>query len=233
MSLSLEKAAPHLIDLSKKLETKIIHLKLENLVAQVALVLDASGSMLRQYREGKVQKVLERLLLLALRFDDDGQIELWAFAEKNRKYKSVNLENYSGYVAHLARNASRSPIPELGGTNNEEPVIRKVMDHYRKTELPVYVLFISDGGVKSSREISAAIAEASKRPIFWQFVGLGGKNYGVLEKLDTMEGRFVDNANFFAVDDIDDISDDELYDKMLEEFPQWLEEIKKKGMTNK
>lgn len=35
-----------------------------------------------------------------------------------------------------------------------------------------------------------------------------------------MEGRFVDNANFFAIDDIDDISDG-------------LEEIKKKGMIGK
>lgn len=35
-------------------------------------------------------------------------------------------------------------------------------------------------------------------PIFWQFVGVGGSNYGVLEKLDTMTGRVVDNCNFLV-----------------------------------
>ena len=54
--------------------------------------------------------------------------------------------------------------------------------------------------------------------------------YGILEQLDTMPGRYVDNANFFALDDLHDISDVELYDRMLKEFPLWLKEIKKLGM---
>lgn len=232
--ISLEKQllekAPHLVDLSKKLTFKLEKIKLDKLVAQVAIVLDASGSMVRQYREGKVQKVLERLLLLALRFDDNGEFELWAFAEKNRKYPSVNIENYQGYVANLTKNSRYVPIPALGGTNNEAPVIKKVKSFYNDTKLPVYVLFISDGGVKSNKEISQEIIAASTKPIFWQFVGLGGRNYGIFEKLDTLEGRYVDNSNFFAVDDIDKMSDDELYNQLLQEFSLWLKQIKKKGM---
>jgi len=54
------------------------------------------------------------------------------------------------------------------------------------------------------------------------------ENYGILEKLDTMDGRVVDNANFFALDDIDRISDEQLYERLLNEFPQWLKEARLK-----
>ena len=35
-------------------------------------------------------------------------------------------------------------------------------------------------------------------------------------------GRAIDNAGFMPVNDIDTIKDLELYDRLLNEFPQWL-----------
>jgi hypothetical protein len=32
---------------------------------------------------------------------------------------------------------------------------------------------------------------AVKLPIFWQFVGLGGRSYGILKDLDNMTGRLI------------------------------------------
>ena len=72
--------------------------------------------------------------------------------------------------------------------------------------------------------------QAAQLPIFWQFVGLGGKNYGILENLDDMTGRVIDNCNFFALDDLHDISEEALYEKMLEEFPEWLKEARQLGL---
>ena len=43
-----------------------------------------------------------------------------------------------------------------------------------------------------------------------------------------MTGRVVDNCNFFALDDLHQISEQELYDRLLEEFPQWLTAAKAK-----
>ena len=71
---------------------------------------------------------------------------------------------------------------------------------------------------------------ASSQPIFWQFVGIGGRNYGLLEKLDTMEGRVVDNCNFFQIDHIDSMSEATLYDLLLQEFPIWLKEATHKNI---
>jgi len=48
--------------------------------------------------------------------------------------------------------------------------------------------------------------------------------------LDNLKGRVVDNANFFAVNDINKITDQELYQRMLTEFPLWLKAAKEKGI---
>ena len=64
--------------------------------------------------------------------------------------------------------------------------------------------------------------QASELPIFWQFVGIGANNYGLLTTLDEMDGRVVDNVGFFALDDVDRVDDGELYRRLLGEFPDWL-----------
>ncbi|NYE06634.1 hypothetical protein F4694_003414 [Bacillus niacini] len=45
-----------------------------------------------------------------------------------------------------------------------------------------------------------------------------------------MEVRFIDNANFFHIKDIEKVSDEELYNNLLNEFPAWLTEAKTKGI---
>ena len=124
----------------------------------------------------------------------------------------------------------RNLMLELGGSNNELEVLRMVLDTYRGSRLPAYVLFITDGGVSRTKEIKKIIIEASREPVFWQFVGVGGSGYGILEKLDTMTGRYVDNAGFFALDDFKKVSNEELYARLLAEFPKWLTEVRNKGM---
>lgn len=74
------------------------------------------------------------------------------------------------------------------------------------------------------------MTDVAKLPIFWQFVGLGGRGYGILKKLDDMTGRVIDNCSFFELDDLDDISEEALYENMLEEFPSWLKEAREIGL---
>lgn len=94
----------------------------------------------------------------------------------------------------------------------------------------MYVVFISDGGVSQARKIKKILQQASALPIFWQFVGIGGHNYGVLEKLDTMSGRVVDNCNFFEMAHIQSMPESQLYDLLLQEFPLWLKDAKNKNI---
>ncbi|BBA35562.1 uncharacterized protein sS8_3625 [Methylocaldum marinum] len=57
------------------------------------------------------------------------------------------------------------------------------------------------------------------------------RNYGILEKLHTLSGRLVDNGNFFALDDVHEIAESELYDRVLNKFPLWLEQARHRGIV--
>lgn len=222
----LEKDAPQLVSLAKKLTVTLEKKKLQDVVARVALVLDDSGSMSGQYSGGKVQAVIDKVVPMAIHFDDDGELEVWAFANSSRRLKPVTVKNVKGYIQRERRGTFG-----LGYGNHEPSVIIDVISTFRESAIPAYVIFISDGGVGSSAEIEKLLIEASRLPIFWQFVGLGHANYGVLEHLDTLKGRTVDNCNFFALDDIDSVSDTELYDRLLNEFPKWLKAANSKGIV--
>ena len=61
---------------------------------------------------------------------------------------------------------------------------------------------------------------------------MSGSGYGLLEELDSMSGRYVDNANFFALDDFRSVPNQELYSRLLNEFPAWLKAIKSNGVLD-
>lgn len=229
--LSLEKkiaeAAPKLVDLAKKATISLEKHRLEQTVARVCLILDASGSMHAQYNSGKVQALIERLLPLAVHFDDDGELDVWAFSHHPLSLPSANLGNFADYINSAERGWRNWGLMSV---NNEPAVIQAVVDYYRGTQLPVLAIFVSDGGVSRNKEIKQQITEASLLPIFWQFVGIGGRNYGVLEKLDTLTGRIVDNCGFFALDDLYSATEQELYDRLLGEFPLWLKAAKQNNV---
>jgi hypothetical protein len=226
----LEKEAPQLLSLAKKLSISLEKKQLQDVVAKVAIVVDASGSMTTSYKNGTVQAVIDRIVLLAARLDDDGDLDTWFYASKHEKYPDMTISNVAGYLDKNIKSGFWGIIKGLGVGNNETPVMQEVLDTYKKSNLPALVIFITDGGIYETNSIKKVLIEASSYPIFWQFVGVAGSGYGVLEELDNMKGRKVDNAGFFAVDDLKKIKDEELYDRLLSEFPIWLKEAKKKGI---
>lgn len=96
--------------------------------------------------------------------------------------------------------------------------------------LPNYVIFITDGDNSDRSKAEYMITKISNHPIFFQFIGVGNSSFSFLEKLDEMDGRYIDNANFFSVFDINSMSDDDLYDKLFAEFPSWLRDSKVQDM---
>lgn len=116
--------------------------------------------------------------------------------------------------------------------NDELPVMNDIIESLVPgAAMPTLVLFFTDGGFTQKKKIADLMKMASTLPAFWQFVGLGRANYGVLQRLDTMEGRRVDNAGFFSVDDISKINDADLYRRLLSEFPDWLTAAKGAGIV--
>ncbi|WP_044880289.1 vWA domain-containing protein [Paenibacillus sp. IHBB 10380] len=192
--------------------------------ARIGLVLDGSGSMRKLYKGGVVQKVIERILAVAIHFDDDGSLDCWIYDTKFSRLPAATEKNIEGYVEKYILNNEK--ISKFG-RNDEPPVMRDVIKKFTvedTSNLPAYVVFINDGGVKrgSGDTIDKVVIHSSSKPIFWQFVGIGESEFGVLRKLDTIAGRVVDNANFFNLNDIESISDTDLYERLFDEFPNWL-----------
>ena len=215
------------ISLKKRAASIVLEKKnLTDVVAKVGIVLDISGSMRKLYKEGIVQEAVERVLAVASQFDDDGSLDVWVYDNEFSRLPSVTEKDFTSYVEkQILMNESIHKF----GRNDEPKVMEDVIRKYIKEEPsdePVFLVFINDGGCKPG--IKKFIVESSNQPIFWQFVGIGDSNFDVLRKLDTMEGRIVDNANFFHLDDLKKVSDEELYNQLLDEFPMWLKEAKEK-----
>ncbi len=227
----VQQAQQVILDLSKQKG-------IEGQQAKVCLVLDDSGSMQQLYMNGYVQRVLERVVPIAMQFDDNQTFETFLFSDSCRRTLDVNMSNIDGVVTK-----SIYPKCRFNGTNYA-PAIRALMDFYIPTETkgtfmgfggkigykktamtePVFVIFLTDGDNSDHRETEAAVIEASAYGLFFKFIGLGSTHFNFLKKLDTMNGRVVDNANFIelSIADLTDLSDRDLYERLLTEYPEWL-----------
>ncbi|NEC63239.1 VWA domain-containing protein [Streptomyces sp. SID9727] len=221
---------------------------LDRLTARVILVLDASGSMSGLYARGTVAGVTERMAAVAAQLDDDGAMQAWTFASNPARLPDLTIGELPewlrlhvrvGQVSLFGRKKPQKGLAPgqvdmraVGIQNEEQKVIAEVRDFVRADPVPAptLVLFFSDGGVYRDDEIERELRAAVEEPVFWQFIGLGRARYGVLERFDTMPGRRVDNVGFFAVDDIEQVSDQELYDRLLSEFPSWLRAARQAGV---
>lgn len=218
------------VDLAKKISlakeeiTKVCLTKkpLQNLVANVAIALDYSGSMDSLYSNGTVQDTLEKLLPLAMTFDDNETMEVWRFGNSCKRLNDLTLNNVSGYLEN-----ENSNCPNEG--TNYAPVIKDIVKTYKKNKIPAYIIFITDGDNFDKEATSEIIKEASKYPIFWQFVGVGSASFNFLQALDDMTDRYIDNADFFKVRNMSDIT----YENLLNEFPNWLSNPKVEGMLKR
>ena len=222
-TITLDKA---LINLSKS-----SGINLQGHRAKVAVDLDYSGSMRSLYRNGNVQKAINRLLPLALRFDDNGELDVWLFETGFRRMESMGIDNFESYVDEeiMSKNL------HFGGTNYA-PVLQDNKKFYcngdkrglsalinkHKDNTPAFVIFITDGDNFDKRDTNNIITELAKENVFIQFVGIGNDDFSYLKRLDDLKGRECDNTGFIKVSDFDSLSDDELYNELLVQYVDWL-----------
>ena len=190
--------------------------------AKVAVAMDYSGSMSSLYRSGEVQKVLTRLMPLALKFDDNGELDVWIFENGYRRMPSMDLSNFSSYVEdEITRKNYR-----MGGTEYA-PVIEDMLKKYFKEDvmtsnIPTFVIFITDGENSDKMAAERVIKDSSYKNVFIQFVGIGSSSFSFLEKLDDLTGRPVDNTGFIKVADMSRLPDEQLFEMLLDQYPDWL-----------
>jgi hypothetical protein len=229
------------IDLLKVKDRKnsVLNLKkqigIESQKSQVVLALDYSGSMSQLYSNGTVQDTVERILPFGLGFDDNGEVDFYLFENKFTKIAPITLKNLDDYI-----NRDVLGKYQMGGTEYA-PVLKAIYNDFvkksngflgfgstkvDKMDIPVYVIFITDGENSDKNETEQIIRKMSESGFFIQFIGIGNESFRFLSKLDDLDGRKIDNANFFKCQNITHIADDELYKLLMTEFPSWLKEAK-------
>lgn len=216
MSKHAENLNTVLIDMSKNGKTNM-----NSHTARVALAMDYSGSMSNLFRNGSVQDVVTRLLPIALKFDDNGELESWLFSNGKERLESVTASNYECYVKNVMMNARM----RMGGTEYA-PVLNDIVKYYKDkhpSTVPAFVMFITDGDNWDQDETNAVIRELSNYNMFVQFVGIGtDTDFAYLRKLDNLSGRKHDNTGFIAVKDMNKMDDQKLYTEMLRQYNEWL-----------
>ena len=242
--------APQLVSLVKQAGVSLQKVGLHAHRAKVCLCLDISGSMGRLYRDGLVQQFAERILALGCKIDDDGEIDVFLVGKHVHQPEPMALNNCTTYVRNAidhhplegdtrygrAMEAIRAfYFPDARGGERSRP---------HRADLPVYVMFVTDGGTSDQATTEKQLRWASNEPIFWQFMGIGkgrkskskflaafaDSDFPFLEKLDELGGRLIDNANYFSVSSPDEHSDADLYDLLMTEYPGWLKLAKQHGL---
>jgi hypothetical protein len=221
----------------------------ERIPAQVGINIDVSGSMGDLFKSGAVQAALERILPVALYFDDDGHIDTWAFSNKQNmaSLTPATAKNYEGYIQReIVGNKDVQPI--LWGGTDYGPVIRSNLMTYGLMEeegaggllgmifgmrrdafgeetrsgIPAINYFLTDGE-NSDRDAAWDLlqkAEQAESQIYYVMVGIGDEKFEFLRSA----AEHFPNVGFVSVRDLGKfVGSDDAYEKLLPaELCTWL-----------
>ncbi|MEV5381359.1 VWA domain-containing protein [Streptomyces sp. NPDC052721] len=221
----VEETAPALVDAYRSAGVSLRKHGLDGLRAAVHLVVDHSGSMRPYYQDGSVQALADRVLGLSAHLDDDGRVPVVFFSTDVDAVTDIALAGHEGRIERIVSGLGRM------GRTSYHLAMDAVIDHYLDSgaTAPALVVFQTDGGPVSGLAAERHLCKAARLPLFWRFVGFGdpgSRQFEFLRKLDepAVPGkRTVDNAGFLhAGQDPRRVSDTELYDRLVAEFPRWL-----------
>ncbi|MFF0743470.1 vWA domain-containing protein [Streptomyces sp. NPDC004111] len=230
----MEESAPALVSLYKSAGVSLTKHGLHGQRAAVYLVIDYSGSMKPYYKDGSVQALADRVLGLSAHFDDDGTVPVVFFSTEVDAVTEIALADHQGRVERIT-----ASLGHMGRTSYHL-AMDAVIDHYLDSGStdPALVVFQTDGGPINKLAAEKYVCKAARLPLFWQFVGFGNTRstqFDFLRKLDELavpDKRVVDNAGYFhAGEDPRKVPDDELYDRLVGEFPAWLAAARSRGIV--
>lgn len=223
---------------------------------QVGLVLDHSGSMGDEYRDGLVQSAADRGLAFGATVDDDGAVQVVFFDSRAHEPIELSLANYSGWVnthrpgrmgstnladaIHMSMRVAADQLNApgildlIGGSGKRHGLLgRNSSLKPVQAQMPAYMLVITDGVPDDPERAKAALIEASYAPIFYKFLFVSNDQSGkrFLQELDDMDGRLIDNADtVYFTDGMGHITDENFSEEVVRELASWLAEAKKVGL---
>lgn len=216
-------------------------------VVRVAQALDISGSAQGLYESGEIQEVHERVMGIAQKFDDNGEVDTWTFTQNFDRVGTADVASYDSFIKKEILNNRN--ITKWGGTSYH-PVIEDITKFFFEPGTPVkekkgllgrffgggssapeaakdittpaWVLFLTDGQIDRADQMraTAALQAASKHPIYWSMVGVGDARY--FTYLEQVAGQ-LSNVGFLHLPDLHNLTDEFVYEQLITpELCSWL-----------
>ena len=217
------------IDLAKRADKAGIALSkigLAGIRAQAVLVLDHSGSMHKDYANGKVQTLVERVLGFALQIDVDGTVPVLPFDSYVHDTVDVTLDNYQGVV-------DREIWQSRMGTTDLASALVAVREMAKTTDEPIFCAIVTDGSPDDRAATTRLVCELASYPVFLKFLAIRDVPYlNELDTLDDPKKRLLDNVNAQSFEDPASVSDLEFANAMAEEWDSWVSLATKAGVLS-
>lgn len=193
-----------MLDLTKALELNLEKAQIFTPIKMaVKLAVDRSGSMDDEFRCGWVQDTLDLFLAAAMKFDDDGKMEIGFFNTSFQKTPDMTVNDAHTYI-------KKNGIYASGGTSFAGAIQALKGEATKrgffgfgaaKPATPAYLALITDGANNDQREFEAQLD--SLENTFVQIVAIGnGCDTRYLDRIaakyDTVEVLYMPNPK--AVD---------------------------------
>lgn len=104
--------------------------------ARVGVALDVSGSARDLYSRGIMQEALDRLLAVAIKFDDNGELDTWVFDTSSYELPAMTANDYGTYVQSNIM-GNRKLMNNIWGGTQYAPPLEDAMEHYFPTQAAV------------------------------------------------------------------------------------------------
>ena len=210
------------LDLNKKFELNLEKAGIDpDLKLQTRLAIDASGSMDRLYDHGWVDHAVDLFLAAALKFDDNGELEVSTFGETFKVGIPATIDDAGRYVQN-------NPV-ELEGETNIAPVVEKFAARLVKPSVAasvflklkslfgitsepadqsaerVYLGIITDGQPTDLPELEDALQSSNPADVFIHFICIGNSNMQrvfkpIAEKYSHVECSFFHDPTLVTTD---------------------------------
>lgn len=216
--------------------------------ASVGLALDISGSTSGLYKRGVIQRLVEQIVPVGLRFDDNGNLDVYTFAdgESISQVTGATEHNYPNFVKREI--LENTAVDKWGGTSYA-PVIEKMLVDYgfryeqksggfagfggsikrllkesSTSGEAVVNYFITDGVNDDKKATEALLQECqdAKANMYFCIIGVGDADFSFIEHL----GEKFGNVGFLNVSDLEKFVDsDDIYEQLLPpEMTDWLKQ---------
>ncbi len=201
----------------------------------VKLALDVSGSTQHFFRDGTMEELVDRLIPVGMRFDDDGSIESYAFSTRVSGPIGLSASDFGRATDKIARDAGSSVM--WGGTRysvalqaildgiNPKRTFGQMFGLGKKPEIkPSYVKFITDGDNERYDEDAAEslLQKLGQFKCYVQLIGIGRgsrTDFGWLRDMADAYGH----VGFVTFPDLETTSDQAMYEALLgDEFCGWI-----------